>query len=134
MIPASGNTLNNLTFVPLEMPSHSYHFDLDAQRVRGLTDNREAMRQAIYKIIYTERYQYPIYSRNYGTEMDDLLGQPIPFVLPEIKRRVAEALLHDDRITAVDSWEFDIRRGVVAATFTAHTIFGDIDVSVEVSV
>jgi len=105
------NTLNDLTFSPLEMTSRTYLFDLDTQRVRGITDMREAIRQAIYLIIYTERYQYPIYSWNYGAEMADLMGQPIPFVLPEIKRRVTEALVHDDRITAVDDWDFETRRG-----------------------
>jgi phage baseplate assembly protein W len=121
-------------FVPPEMTSRSYHFDLDSQRVRGITDRREAMRQAIYLIIYTERYQYPIYSRNYGAEMNDLIGQPIPFVLPEIRRRVTEALMHDDRITAVDNWNFNVQRGKVAATFTAHTIYGDIGADVEVNI
>lgn len=134
MIPVVENTINDLTFIPLVMPSRTYFFDLDAQRVRGVTDRREAMRQAIYLILHTERYQYTIYSWSYGAEMSDLIGQPIPFVLPEIKRRVTDALLHDDRITAVDNWEFETQRGMVKATLTAHTIYGDIDTGVEVNV
>jgi len=66
--------------------------------------------------------------------MDGLIGKPIPFVLPEIKRRVAEALLYDERIKAVDNWEFEVLRGKVAATFTAETIFGEIDANLEVTV
>lgn len=134
MIPATDTDISILTLGALEMPSNTFFFDLDGRRVRGYADRREAMKQAIYLIIYTERYTYPIYSWNYGAELDGLIGQPIPYVLPEIKRRVTEALLQDDRITGVDNWEFEVRRGVVSATFTAHTIWGDIDAAAEVNV
>ena len=135
MIPHTEYDLNSLAFAPLEMPSRTYRLDLDAKRVHGFADKREAMRQAIYLAIHTERYQYPIYSRNYGVEMGGLVGRPIPYVLPEIKRRVTEALMHDERVTAVDGWEFDAaRRGRVAAAFTAHTVYGSVDANVEVAV
>ena len=134
MIPVTGNTINDLTFVPLEMTGRTFYFDIDVQRVRGITDGREAMRQAVYLIINTERYQYAIYSWNRGVELMDLIGQPIPFILPEIKRRVTEALMQDDRITVVDNWEFDVLRGIVKAVFTARTIYGGIDAEVEVDI
>lgn len=134
MLPVTNSDINLAAFHPLEMPSRSYHFDLDAHHIRGFTDQREVMKQAIYLIIYTERYQYPIYSWNYGAELGDLLGKPTSYVLPEIKRRVTEALLQDDRITGTDSWEFEVKRSVVTATFTVRTIWGDIDADVEVNV
>ncbi len=134
MIPATDTDINLLSFAPVEMPTRSYRFDLAAQRVRGFTDQREAMKQVIYLIVYTERYQYPIYSWNYGAELDGLIGQPIPYVLPEIKRRVTEALMQDDRITGVDNWEFEVVRSKVTATYTVRTVWGDIDADVEVTV
>jgi hypothetical protein len=134
MLPVTDTDINLATFEPVEMPTRSYHFDLGAQRVRDFTDQREAMKQAIYLIIYTERYTYPIYSWNYGAELGGLIGQPIPFVLPEIKRRITEALMQDDRITGVDNWEFEVVRSKVTATYTVHTIFGDIDADAEVNV
>jgi len=85
------------------------------------------MEQAVYKIVFTERYEYIIYSPNYGVQLKDLFGMPKTFVIPEIKRRITEALLWDDRITRVDTWNFNIpRRGVVDASFRVVTIFGDI--------
>lgn len=134
MIPVTGTDVNILDFEPLEMPSLTHRLDLAAQRVRDYTAGREAVKQAIYLIVNTERYQYPIYSWNYGTETLDLIGRPIPFVLSEIKRRVTEALLQDDRITSVDNWGFDVKRGKVTATYTAHTIYGDINADAEVNV
>ena len=95
----------------------------------------EAIKQTIFKILNTERYKYIIYSWNYGIELEDLFGQPVLFVCPEIERRVKEALLQDDRITEVDSFDFDIsKRGVVSVTFTVHTIFGDLDEGMVVNI
>jgi hypothetical protein len=84
--------------------------------------------QAIYLILQTERYHYVIFSWNYGIELEDLFGMPISWVIPEVKRRITEALLQDSRITEVDNFEFDVKKGVVTTTFTAHTIFGDIPI------
>jgi phage baseplate assembly protein W len=100
----------------------------DRNKIIGTCDNLEAVKQAVFKILNTERYAYIIYSWNYGIELKDLFGQPIRFVCPEIERRVKEALLQDDRITAVDNFEFDIsKKNVVAVSFTVHTLFGDLN-------
>ena len=49
------------------------------------------------------------------------------FVLPELKRRITEALVQDSRILGVDAFSFEVNRGKVHATFTVHTIFGDVE-------
>ena len=85
------------------------------------------MIQAIYLILNIERYEHLIYSWNYGIELADLFGQPISFCIPEIKRRITEALMQDSRITGVDEFNFEHKRGKVFTTFTVHTIFGDIE-------
>ncbi len=96
-------------------------------QIRGYTDNLEAMKQAIYKIVNTERYQYIMYSWNYGIELVGLFGEPISYVIPEVERRIREALTWDDRISGVDNFETDIpEKGVLHVSFTAHTIFGDV--------
>lgn len=115
-------------------PTYTYYFDIYKNRVRGHTDELEAMRQAVHLILYTERYKWPIYSHNYGVELADLMGKPQTFAVPEVKRRVTEALTWDDRITDVDEWHFDRKRDTVRASFTVHTIFGDIRESLEVRV
>ncbi len=108
-------------------PSYTYHvrYESDGQ-IRGFCDGIDAMKQAIYKIINTERYQYIIYSWNYGIELRDLFGQPIPFVYAEVQRRIKEALLQDDRITAVTDFEFSNNDGDVAVHFNVSTIYGDV--------
>lgn len=126
MIP-SGNTILTTGLTVATQPSKQHRMDLDRNRILGTCDSLEAVKQSIFKILNTERYQYLIYSWDYGIELMDLYGQPTMYVCPEIERRVKEALLQDDRITGVDNFEFDIsKKGVVSVTFTVHTLFGDL--------
>ena len=115
-----------------EQPSLTYQMEDDF--VRGRRDGLEAVKQAVYKAIMTERYQHIMYSWNYGVELLDLMGEPVTYVCPELKRRITEALLCDERIKGVDQFAFDFPgKGVVHVTFTVHTVFGDIQTGREVS-
>lgn len=101
--------------------------DFENERVIGNVEGLEAMKQAIFKILNTERYQYLVYSWNYGSEFQDLFGMPVTYVCPELERRITEALIWDKRIKEVTDFSFDTsKRGTVIASFTAHTIYGDI--------
>ena len=105
MIP-SGNTILTTDLNVVTQPSKQHRMDLNKNRILGTCDSLEAIRQTVFKILNTERYDYLIYSWNYGIELMDLYGQPTMYVCPEIERRVKEALSQDDRITGVDSFEF----------------------------
>lgn len=119
----------------VKQPTYTYRLNIDRSRAVGYVDKLEAMEQAIYKMLMTDRYKYLIYDWNYGFEISDLIGKPRAFVYPELKRRIIEALLADDRITAVDSFEFEEGdSGTVTVKFTARTIFGNVEASREVSV
>ncbi len=126
MLPAVNDDLQK-DFEIEEETSHTYKLDLDNSTIAGYVDDLEAMKQAIYLILNIERYEYLIYSWNYGIELNDLYGQPISFVLPELKRRITEALLQDTRITGVENFSFEIKKGKVHATFTVNTIYGDVE-------
>lgn len=126
MIPSTTAFLEQ-DFEIEEQPTHTYKMNLESELVRSYTDGQEAMKQAIYKILNTERYQYVMYSWNYGIELLDLYGEPISYVCPELERRITEALTWDERIKSVDNFEFDIsKKGEIHVTFTAHTVFGDV--------
>ena len=74
----------------------------------GRVDDTEAIRQAVMKILSTERGEYEIYSWDYGIELQDLYGQPMLYCMSEVKVRITEALLADDRIESIEN--FDIQR------------------------
>ncbi len=109
--------------------------DLNGDSVRGYADGREAVQQAVFRILNTERYRYLIYPWWYGIETTDLYGEPLNWVCAELERRIAEALLTDSRIKSVTDFEHDVRKkGTVHTTFTVNTIYGDVRGEREVSI
>lgn len=113
-----------------KQPDLTYKLNIEAERIGGFVDELEAYKQAIYKILNTERYDYIIYSWNYGIELKDLFGQPIPYVIPELERRITEAVMADDRTESVSNFEFDTpKRRVVHVKFTAASIYGEVEIN-----
>lgn len=136
LLPDEFNNISVARGIDATPPHATYRMQIEAERVDGaLTDEVEAVKQAVYKILNTERYKHIIYSPDYGHELTGLFGLPLPYVLPEIPRRIREALMADDRITDVD--RFDLKHdkaGNVTAKFVVHTIYGAFDAEREVSV
>lgn len=126
MIP-SASAFFEQNFEIDEQPTLTYQMNLNRKSIQGYTDELEAKKQAIFKILSTERYQYIMYSGNYGIELLDLYGEPITYVCPELERRITEALTWDERIESVDDFEFDTsKKGEILVTFIAHTVYGDV--------
>jgi len=109
-------------------------YKMVGDRIQGYTDGLEALKQAIYKVLSTERYEYPIYSFNYGIELESLIGKDPVYVQVELKRRIRECLLNDDRITEVDNFQFEVYGDEIKCTFDVHSIYGDLTVSQVVNV
>lgn len=131
MIPTSSGFLNE-TIIVESQPSKTYRMHVSAEKISGTADDLLAIEQAIYKILNTERYEYMIYSWNYGIELADLFGMPIPYVYSEVKRRITEALLADDRIMDVKNFELSHKGGDVSAKFEVVTKYGTIKTQKEV--
>lgn len=136
MIPASAqNQPLNGNFETIAQPSCTYKLNTEKQRAADYTDGIEAVKQAVYKVLLTERYGYIIYDGDYGTELADLFGQPVSYVCPELERRITEALTWDDRIESVSDFAFDLsKKGVVAVSFTVNSIFGSFNTEKEVKI
>ncbi len=122
MIPVS-NQLKEVDVVSI--PSKDYRMETAGTHVAGTCEDLEELRQTIFCILNTERYQYPVYSWNYGIDLMDLYGKPMDYVMSELQRRITEALTQDDRIEAVDNFEFETAGKRILAVFSVHTIFGD---------
>lgn len=134
MLPQSADYLGEEWEVHTR-PTQTYRMREKEESIAGSVDGQSAMRQAIYKALLTERFQYPIYSADYGMETLDLYGQPVSYVCPELERRITEALVCDERVTGVTDFVFDTPvKGALHAAFTVHTVFGDIDAEREVRI
>lgn len=116
------------------LPSKTFRLNHNSLTITGTIDQIQAVEQAVFLILNVERYQWLIYSWNYGVELHNLIGKDPEYCLPEIERRVREALLQDDRITAVQNFEFEINKKQVLTTFTVVSIFGEINVEKAVEI
>lgn len=113
-------------------PSNTFFIDFEKGRISGFVDEREAVKQAIMLILNTERYKFLIYSWNYGIELEELIGTHPDIVEDEVERLISEALLQDDRITAVYDFEFSRNKDTLLVSFKVDSIYGDIDIETEV--
>ncbi|RXM70864.1 DUF2634 domain-containing protein [Clostridium tetani] len=102
-------------------------------RIVGFTDGKEALKQAIQLILCTERYEYLIYSDDYGSELKGLIGKDRDIAESEYKRRIKEALLQDDRINNVDNFIFKYDGDGVLIEFTVFSIYGEFSMNKEVA-
>lgn len=123
-LPAAEDATAGITIAV--QPSKTYKMLVDDEKVSGMTDDLAAIEQACYKALNTERYQYVIYSWNYGIELQNLFGKPIPYVFSELPRRIREALVQDDRIKEVTNFDLSHERGDVLAVFDVITERGTI--------
>lgn len=132
MIPNISILIDEITEV--NYPSRTYKLILNKDRISGYTDDLDAIKQAIYLILSTERYQHIIYSWDYGVELLDLIGKPMPYVMSELPRRIKEALIQDNRISDVIDFEFKQQGKQLHTTFTVVSNVGNISTELEVDV
>lgn len=128
ILPQSSTTFSVIE--EQEQPSRTYKLDFKTKRIVTMTDGLEALEQAVYKILSTERYEYLIYSPDYGFEPPFMLDE-VTF-RSEIVRRIREALLQDDRILDVVDFEIEIDGDSATVTCTVISKYGDFKITKEV--
>lgn len=134
-LPQGTDTDLNINIATISIvPNKSYRMKIADEKILGNIDELDAIAQACYKILNTERYQYVIYSWNYGIELQDLFGKPIPYVYSELPRRIKEALTQDDRINSVEDFELSYDKGNILAKFTVKTNLGNIEMEKGVNI
>ncbi|WP_410747409.1 DUF2634 domain-containing protein, partial [Clostridium neonatale] len=97
-------------------------------KVIGFCDGKEALEQTIFFILSTERYKYLIYSDNYGSEFENVPNIDRDILESELKRRINEALIQDDRIESTDNYIFNYDEDSVLVKFTVFSIYGDLEI------
>lgn len=113
------------------MPGYTFKMHIDSQKIFGFTDGIDALQQTIFHILSVERYRYNIYSYDYGVELENLIGQSPDYVMTELKRRITDALLQDDRIDNIDGWTFTRSGEKMTVSFTVHSVYGDLEITKE---
>ena len=132
MIPQVSDDLLNEFEVEV-LPSKTFKMNENGL-IFGYVDDLEAVKQTVYLIINIERYNWLIYSWDYGVELQNLIGKGKSFCVPEIERRITEALIQDDRIESVTNFQFKNEKRKIHVTFTVNTTLGDFEAETEVEI
>lgn len=114
-------------------PSKTWIIDRNTMQVSGMDDGLESVRQAVEIALNVERYRWTIYSANFGSELDGLVGEDYAYIVAELPRLIEDALSPDSRVVGVDEYSFE-RTGLnsLSVSFTVHTVYGDIVEGVEI--
>lgn len=131
MIPES--LLDN-DFETTDEPLPSKTYKAREDKIQGYTDGLDALQQAIQKMLNTEQYEYPIYSNDYGIDITSLIGQDREYVRVELKKRITDCLMADERIQSVDSFAFSSDGDTLSCSFTVTSIYGELLLSKEVNI
>lgn len=113
--------------VVASQPSKTWIIDRNTMQVSCMDKGLEAVRQAVEIALNVERYKWTIYSTNFGSELNDLVGEDDAYIIAEIPRLVEGALSPDNRVVSVDDYVYKkTDTNSMTVSFTVHTVFGDL--------
>lgn len=116
------------------LPSLTWKLDEARGVIEQKIDSLDALKQALWLILQTERMEFEIYSADYGAELTELFGQPVPLVYVNLEETIKEALLTDDRVEAVTNFSFTRpEKNTILAVFTVRTAEGVLELNQEVN-
>ena len=101
--------------------SRSWKLGLSEGRLLGKIDGAEALRQSVLVALSTPRYQYPIFSGQFGHELDSLLGKDYDYLCAAAPALIADALLPDSRVDGVEGVSFERLPDGAAVRFTVRS-------------
>ena len=95
-----------------------------------IVEGNEAIKVWVYKALLVPRYQYSIYSWDYGSELLSLIGKAYTPQLTkaEAKRYIEEALKINPYILDVNVIDTDFKDSVLSANVKITTIYGESEV------
>ena len=97
-----------------------------------IVEGNEAIKVWVYKALLVPRYNYSIYTWNYGSELMDLIGKAYTPQLTksEAKRYIEEALKINPYILDVNVINTDFKDSVLSANVKIVTIYGESEVTI----
>lgn len=107
-----------------------YEIDFETGKLTGkIVEGTEAIKVWIWLALQAPRYRYFIYSWDYGSEFEDLIGTAYTeeYIKAETKRMTEECLLINEDIQSIS--DVDVVRGgdFLTISFSVNTLYGDIE-------
>ena len=124
---------DNIDLTEVEVTEQSSEtFIAGEDQIAGLAGGLEAMRQTVQNILQTPRYEFQIYSTNYGVDFDDLIGADPDYIRATLPVRVRDALSVDDRILSVGDFTFEFNGDHALVTCNVVTVYGSVNIGVQI--
>ena len=112
-----------------QQPGRTYRLDPITGTITGMIDGLRAVRQTVFKILQTERFEHEIYDDEFGAELQAQIGSTA--IRSDLSRRIRNALLQDDRILEVTVDEIEAAGDEATISFTVVTVYGSFTASQE---
>lgn len=100
----------------------------------AVVEGKEALKVWIWKTLHTERYRWDIYTWDYGSELENLIGWGYreDVKAAEASRCLRECLLTSPYITEVKNISMEFSGAKLAVQATVVTIYGEVTVNANV--
>lgn len=110
-----------------------YEFNFTTGQLTGkILEGKAALKMWIYKALLTKRYIYPIYSWDYGQDLDELIGQGYEndYMKSEVERRIQDCLMINKHIKGCHNFNINLINDSLQINFAVDTTFGEVRVNV----
>lgn len=111
---------------PRELVEYGLDFktgQLTGRLVRGV----EALKVWVWLCLHTQRYRYPLYSWDYGADIEQYIGEALPdeFLADDLREEIASALCVHPSITGVEDFSYTREGGRAVVRFRVANRIGE---------
>lgn len=110
-----------------------YEIDFKTGQLTGkIVSGAEAIRVWIWLALNTIRYRYVIFSWDYGSEIENLIGRSYSeeYLNSEIPELIRDCLLVNKDITDIKDVNITMQADKISGSFIAITNYGEVEVNV----
>lgn len=92
----------------------------------------EAIKVWVYRCIKTNRYQHEIYTWDYGSEIESLIGKgfEVGYIKSETERYIREAILINPYILEIEDLEVNFKDSTLLVSGNVKTIYGNLYIDI----
>lgn len=110
-----------------------FEIDFSTMKMTGrIVENLDAIEMWVQLALRTKRYEWLIFSWDYGEEYTDLLGYSYTkeYLDSEVERMITECVTQHPYITGIEDLTVEVEEEHLHITFTLITDFGEVEIDV----
>lgn len=113
-----------------QITPREYGIDFETgQLTGGIVEGKEAVKVWIWLALQTPRYRYYIYTWDYGSDFEELIGQGYTeeYIIAETRRMTEDCLLVNEHVQDIREFGVNMQGSTLAISFVADTIYGEVE-------